>query len=144
MDVGPRTSHSSGLDDLVPDRVAHELTDGVEFKLAHDVGAVRFRGFYANAKSHGYFLAALPFRKQLHDFALSRGEPAAKDSHMVSDRILLAEPVEQHVRGARREERTMVAERLNRGHQVAVGIRLHNAGADTSIDNIAVCLSDAG
>src|SRR5260370_9149333 len=98
MYVGPRTSHSSGLDDLVPDRVAHELTDGVEFKLAHDVGAVGFRGFYANPNSHGYFLAALPFRKQLYDLALSRVEPAALDGHMLGGGILLAEPVELHAR----------------------------------------------
>jgi len=55
--------HSSSLDDLVSYRVPHQLTDGVQFELAHNVGAMGFRGFYADTESHRHFLAALPFRE---------------------------------------------------------------------------------
>src|SRR5712671_2614841 len=94
-------TQSSSLDDLVSYCVAHQLANRVQFELAHDVGAMRFRCFYANSESDGHFFTALPFREQLHDFALSRSKPAAEDGHVIRDCILFAEPVEQHVRRAR-------------------------------------------
>jgi hypothetical protein len=64
---------SSSFDDLIADCVPYELADRVDFQLAHDVGAVRLGGLYADAEGGGHFLAALAFREQLYDFALPRG-----------------------------------------------------------------------
>ena len=131
------TRHSLGLDDLISHRVPHELTDGMKLKLTHDVSAMRFRGFYADAKSHCDFLAALPFREELNDLALPGSEPATQDSHVVGHRVLFAEPVQQHVRSARCEERTMVAKGLDRRDEVPVSIGFHDVGANTSFNNVA-------
>ena len=70
----------------------------MQLELTHDVSAMRFRGFYADAESHGHFLAALPFREELNDFAFPGSEPATQDSHVVGHRVLFAEPVKKHVR----------------------------------------------
>ena len=56
-------NQSLSLDDLVSYCVAHQLANRVKFELAHDIRAMRFRGFYANSESDGHFFAALPFRK---------------------------------------------------------------------------------
>ena len=62
---------ASSLDDLVAHCVPHQFAHRVYFQFAHDVGAVRFRGLHADAERSGHFLAALAFREQLHDLALS-------------------------------------------------------------------------
>jgi hypothetical protein len=126
-----------GFDDLVSHRVAYQLTDGVQLQLAHDVGAMCFRGLHADSQRHRHFLAALAFRQQLHDFALARGEPAAQNGHVVRNRILFAESIEQHVRCAGSEEGSMIAQRLDSGDEIFVGIRLHNVRAHSSFDDVA-------
>src|ERR1700686_2344316 len=125
------------FNNLVSNGVAHELAHRVQLELAHDVGAMRLRSLYTNTESHRNFFATLSFGQQLHNFAFSGSEPAAEDSHVIRDGILLAKAIQQHVRGARSEERTTVAESLDSGNQVAVGVRLHNVGADARFDNIA-------
>jgi hypothetical protein len=43
-------------------------------EFSHQVDAVSFRGFYADAQYGGNFLAALALGKKLYDFALARSE----------------------------------------------------------------------
>ena len=109
----------------------------MQLELTHDVSAMRFRGFYADAESHGHFLAALPFREELNDFAFPGSEPATQDSHVVGHRVLFAEPVKKHVRSAGCEERTMVAKSLDRRDEVSVSIGFHDVGANASFHNVA-------
>jgi hypothetical protein len=87
-------TRSSSLNDLVPDCIAHQLADGVEFELTHDVGAMSLRGLYANSQGDRNFLAALAFREELHDFALSRSKAAAENGHVIGNCVLFAETVE--------------------------------------------------
>jgi len=109
----------------------------VQLKFTHDVGAVRFGGLYADAKRDSYFLAALSFRKQLHDFALTGSEAAAKNGHVVGNRVLFAEAVEQHVRSTGGEKRAMISERFDGRDQVAVGVGFHDVRAHASFNNVA-------
>ena len=52
----------STLDDIVADGVEDKLGDGVEIELEHDIGAVRFRCFYADVQKRRDFFVALAFR----------------------------------------------------------------------------------
>lgn len=56
---------------------------------------------------------------------------------MIRDGILLAKAIQQHVRCARREEGATIAQSLDSGDQVAVGVRLHDVSAHARFDNIA-------
>ena len=109
----------------------------MQLEFAHDVGAVRFGGFYADAKGYSYFLAAFALRKQLHYFALPRREAAAKNGHVVGDCILLAEAIEQHVCSARGKEGTVIAERFDGRDQVAVRVRFHDVRAHAGLNDVA-------
>src|ERR1700722_9635874 len=48
-----------------------------------------------------------------------------------------AESIQQHVRCARREKRSMVRKRLDRRYQILVGIRLHDVSANARFDNLS-------
>lgn len=133
----PLSLDDLSLDDLITDRVAHEFADRVKFQLAHDVGAMCFRGLDANAQGYGNFLAALPFGQQLHDFALSRSQAAAQDGHVVGHGVLLAEAVQEHIRGAGGEERAVIAQGFDGSDQIAVGVGLHDVRPDPGLDNVA-------
>jgi hypothetical protein len=50
-----------GLDYFVADGVANQFGHGVTIQSAHDIGAVRFSGFHAQAQRDRDFLAALAF-----------------------------------------------------------------------------------
>src|SRR5258708_16341961 len=69
--AGARRSRSR-LDDLVANRVTHEIADRIQAQLAHDVGAVRFDGLHADAQARRGFLVASAFREQLDDFTFAR------------------------------------------------------------------------
>src|ERR1700741_2442922 len=64
-----------GFHDLVAHRVTHEFAHAVQVKFPHDVRAMGFCSLHADCKRLGHFLAALPFRQQLNDFAFARGKP---------------------------------------------------------------------
>ena len=53
----------SGSDDVISDRVAHQLRNRVAIELPHDVGAVRLGGFHAQTQHGSHFLAALSLRQ---------------------------------------------------------------------------------
>jgi hypothetical protein len=61
-----------GFDDVIANRVTHQLADGVAIEPPHDVGAMGFRGFYAEPQGHSHFFAALAFSEELYDLSLSR------------------------------------------------------------------------
>lgn len=63
----------SRFDDLIAHGVSHQLAHGMYLELAHDVGAVGFRGFHADAKNGGHLLAAPTLREQLYDFSFAGG-----------------------------------------------------------------------
>jgi hypothetical protein len=56
---------------------------------------------------------------------------------VVGNSILLAEAIEQHVRGTRGKERSVIPERLHGRHQIAVGVRFHDVRAHTGLNNVA-------
>src|SRR5580698_8711245 len=68
----------SRLDDLIPNSIPYELAYRVQLKLAHDVRAMCFSGLYADTQGDRDFFSALSFGKQLNNFSLTRGEPAAQ------------------------------------------------------------------
>ena len=51
----------SGLDNVVTNSVADQVTYAVAIEAAHDVSTVRFDCLDANVKNHGDFLATLSF-----------------------------------------------------------------------------------
>jgi hypothetical protein len=128
---------ASSLYDLIPHRITYEFAHGMQLEFAHNVRAMRFRRLHADSQSHGDFLAALAFREQLDDFTLARGQPAAQDGHVVRDRILLAESIQQHVGGTGCEKGTVVTERFHSGDEITVGVGLHDVRADASLDDVA-------
>src|SRR5579863_4913632 len=65
----------SGLYYIVANRVTNKFAYRMAFQAPHDIRAVGFGGLHAQAECNGHFLAALPFRQQLHNFALPRREP---------------------------------------------------------------------
>lgn len=60
-----------GLDDLIAHRVSNQFAYGMNFQLAHDVGAVSLRCFHADAENGSDFFAGLALGEQLHDLALA-------------------------------------------------------------------------
>src|SRR5262249_43489962 len=126
-----------GLDDLITYRVSHELADAVNFELTHDIGAMRLRGLHADSEHRGDFLAAAAFRKQLHDFPLSRGEAIGRQfvqRPLWPGRI---EIVQHDLGGLRSEKRFVFGKSLERHDQVAVGVGLHNVTAHADFENVA-------
>src|SRR4051812_46951564 len=65
---------ASGLDQLVANRIAHELRGGANTKLAHRSGSVGFDCLDADIEQTRDLLVAVAFRDQLHDLALARRE----------------------------------------------------------------------
>jgi hypothetical protein len=49
------------MHDIVAYRIQDQIADRVELELAHDVGAVRLRGFYAQPQVNRDFLSTLSF-----------------------------------------------------------------------------------
>ena len=62
------------LDDVVLDGVYHQITDGVQAELPHDVAAMCLHGFGAQIQEYRHFLGALSFSKKLSDFPLPGGQ----------------------------------------------------------------------
>ena len=73
MTIGdkPNDIPSIDLDDAVADGVEREIGDGVEIEFSHQVGAVSFGGFDAQAKSRGDLFSGFSFGDQLNHFALA-------------------------------------------------------------------------
>jgi hypothetical protein len=61
MTIRQTKERCSSFDNLVADGVKNQFADGVQFELAHDVGAMGLGGFHADAKGHGHFFTALAF-----------------------------------------------------------------------------------
>ena len=57
------------LDHVAFDRVTHQLAHGMDFELAHDIGAMRFRCLDGDSESYSDFFAAFTFCYELHDFS---------------------------------------------------------------------------
>ena len=62
------------LNDIVLDRVNHQVSNRVKAELPHDVAAMSFDGFRAQVEQRGDLFRALPFRQQLRDLTLSRSQ----------------------------------------------------------------------
>src|ERR1700676_1355461 len=62
----------SGLDDTVTDGVEDESGGLVNIQLLHEPGAMRFGGFYADAKQGGYIFGGFAFGDQLEDLPLAQ------------------------------------------------------------------------
>ena len=54
------------MDDLIANRVADELGDGMKVQFEHDVGAMCLGRFHTDAQETGDFLVALSFCQKLH------------------------------------------------------------------------------
>src|SRR5262245_60711343 len=102
----------SYLNDLILDCVANQFADRMQLEPAHDVGAMRFRGFHADVQGHGNFLAGLAFGEKLHDFALAPGEPSARVASRFA-RLVAAQPVHHHFGNLGGKKRPMHAERFH-------------------------------
>jgi hypothetical protein len=61
------SSRERDLNNIVAHGIQDNLADGMKIELAHDVGAVRLRGFDTHAENAGYFLGALAFCQELDD-----------------------------------------------------------------------------
>src|SRR6202030_1376651 len=66
------------VNDLISNSIAHDFADRMAIEFSHNVGAVRFRRFDAQAQRHRNLLAAFSFCQQLHDFALPRRQAVAR------------------------------------------------------------------
>src|SRR6266852_2260632 len=95
---------SLSLNDLILDGVADHFTDGMKFQFAHDVSAMGFRGFYADAQSDGNFLAAFSFGEELDDFAFAGSEAVAGRDFRLGGGGLPGKVVEQHFGSAGSEK----------------------------------------
>src|SRR5712691_11848183 len=72
------------LDDLVADGKPNEITNGMQVELSHDVCAMSFRSFVADAQYNSHLLGVLAFGKKLQHFALAGREDAGDTSVGVS------------------------------------------------------------
>ena len=109
-----------GFDHVVSDRVTYQLTHAVHFKLAHDVGTVRFRRLRANPESYGGFFAGFAFRQKLYNLPLSRTQGSTYQRKC--RRRLAAKVIDQDFGGARREERSVISKRFDGSFEVAAGV----------------------
>src|SRR5579872_1269006 len=132
-----RARGASCFDDLILYSVAYDLADGVHFQLSHDIGAMSFCRLDAYPERDGHFLATFSFREQLHNFALAGGKPIPQMSIGVRHRILVGETVQEHLRSAGGEKRSMIGERFDRSNKIAICIGLHDVGAGASLDDVA-------
>src|SRR3984957_21066063 len=63
---------------LVSNSITHDFAYRMAIEFSHNVGAMRFRRFDAQAQRHRNLLAAFSFCQQLHDFALPRRQAVAR------------------------------------------------------------------
>src|ERR1700740_1231306 len=91
----------SRLDNLIPDRVAHEFANGMDLELPYDVRTVRFSRLHADAQNGCNFLARLSFGKQLDDFAFARSEAVADEIRNLNGATLAVEITQDQLRSAR-------------------------------------------
>jgi hypothetical protein len=66
----------------VSDGVSHELTYGVHFQFAHDIGSMRLGCFHADVQSDGDFFAALAFGQKLNDLPFARTQAYNRDAYV--------------------------------------------------------------
>jgi len=59
------------VNDIVPDRVEHQIADRVQLELAHDIRAMSFGGFHAQSQRNRDLFRALTLSQQLYHFALA-------------------------------------------------------------------------
>src|SRR6266403_2696659 len=64
----------SGLDDLIANRVANKLRDGVHVESAHNIHAMRVHGFNADAQLQGDLFVRPPFGDELNHLTFARRE----------------------------------------------------------------------
>src|SRR5579864_1379637 len=67
----------SWFNDLITHGVAHQLAEGMQVQLAHDVAAMCFHGLNADIQGRSDFFAPVTLRKELNNFAFSRRNPTA-------------------------------------------------------------------
>src|ERR1039457_1445449 len=66
----------SALHNVIADRIADQLGDGMKAKFLHDVSPVGFHGFDTDLKNVGDLFVGLAFGHQFDDLSLARTEPA--------------------------------------------------------------------
>src|ERR1700683_2476096 len=62
------------LDNVVLDGVNHQITDGVQAELPHDVAAMSLDCLRAQVQERSNFLGTLSLSQKLSDFALPDGQ----------------------------------------------------------------------
>src|SRR6266849_7547455 len=128
---------SLSLNDLILDGVSDHFTDGMKLQFAHDVSAVGFRGFYADAESDGNFLAAFSFGEELDDFTFARGEAVAGRDFRLRGGGLTGKVVEQHRGSAGGEKSSVTGDGFDCGDQITVSVGLENVAARAGLDDVA-------
>src|ERR1700747_1033883 len=91
-DIGSNAPHGVGLlsgkvfqdwlrnlDNVVANRVQHQLAQTVEIEFAHDVAAVCLRRLHAEVQYYGDFLCTLSLSEKLQDFPFTCCQPRQAD-----------------------------------------------------------------
>ncbi len=123
------------INDLILHRVAHDLADRMHLKFSHDIGSMCFGGLDADSESGGYFLAALPFRKQLYNLAFARGKPVASEGSCIRG-VPSGEPIQKNFGGARREKCLVIRKCFHGAYEIPVGVGLQNIRSGTRFDDV--------
>src|ERR1700684_2333061 len=94
------------------------------FEPPHHIRAVSLGRFYADAERYGHFLAAFPFREELHDFTLAWRQASAPGIHFGGVEIALQVAVQNNLCNFGSQARLGAAKRLERTNQIAPGVGL--------------------
>ena len=108
----------------------------MQLQFTHDVGAVCFSRLDTDAKRRVYFLAALAFRKQLHNFPFARSEPVAERCGKLRAHPAFLEIRQHYLCCARRQKWFVIGESFNRDNQIPIRVRLYDVPAHAGLENI--------
>jgi hypothetical protein len=112
----------SGLNDMVTQRVAYQVSDVVQLQLAHHIGAVCVDGLKAETQGGSDFSAPVALCEELNDFPFSRGHPIAQPFEDLRKRLICVELTFDHRRGFRSKERFVPGEGFHSNQEIMVRV----------------------
>src|SRR5580698_11451535 len=79
--------HRLYFDNVIFYCVSHHFANRMHLEFSHDIGSMSLDCFYAYAENHCQLLAALAFRKELHNFSLAWCQSASTEDFQIRSRI---------------------------------------------------------
>jgi hypothetical protein len=110
------------LDDVVLDGVNHQVANGMQTELAHDIAAMSFHGLGAQVQEYGHFLRTFAFGKKLRSFAFARAQRRQIRRLIPAYSMPFLEEACQHqVVYPRSEEHSFALQGFDCSHEIARG-----------------------